>query len=266
MTLADGNLTIKLADLTPCWLRENYLTGLSFVDKNNRAWPDSFFETHMQNALRRIEMLCDLTILPIDITGEQHDYRASDFLTYGYLQMFKVPVMMVRKVKANYPLGQSIAEYPDEWISIQPDSGQIHLVPARGSLGTTIIGQGGDWLPLLYGQISYVPNLWEVDYVAGMDKNNLPRNVVEALAKLACMDILTIASDLTRPIGVGSESVSLDGMSQSMSYQIPAFKARLDLYTADLYGPAGKQQSLAMTNGLLKQISDHYKPITMSAL
>lgn len=264
--LSEGETTIKLSELTPCWLKDNYLTGLKIVDGQGRDYPDTFFETHMQNAMRYIEETCDITVIEVSVKNEQHDYRVTDYAVYGFMQLFKVPLRAVKQVRAVYPLGQNIAVYPDEWIQPQGYSGQIHIIPSRGSLGSVIIGQGGDFIPLIYGGLSYLPSLWEVDYVAGFDPENLPRMVVDAWAKLTAMNILTILSDLVRPIGVSSTSASIDGMSQSMSYQLPAFQARLSRYSQDLYGPDGKQQQLAMTSGLLKQIYDVYRPQNMASL
>lgn len=266
MALADGNITIRLADLTPEWLKTNYLTGLEFVDRAGKPYPDSFFETHMQNALRKLEKLCDISILELTITGEEHDYHAQDYLNWGWIQLYKVPVRMVTQLRGVFPLGVSIVTYPSEWIQLRGESGQINVVPNQGALGSVIIGQGGDFLPIMYGGISTVPNLWRVDYTAGMDPDDMPRMIVEALAKLACIDALRIMSDLVRPIGVSSESASIDGLSQSMSYQAPAFQARISGYLEDLYGPSGKSQELTMTSGLLKQILDAYRPINMVSM
>lgn len=262
MSLADGNVVIKLSDLTPQWLRDNYLTGLEFVDRNNRPFPDSFYDNHMQNALRKIERLCDITILPLTIQNEAHDYHVTDYLNWGWLQLFKVPVISVQRVRGVFPLGGEVV-YPTEWIQVSGESGQCSVVPAQGNISAMIIGQGGSFLPITAGGVSKIPNMWRIDYCAGMDSEDLPRMIVEAIAKLACVDLLTILSALVRPIGVTSESASIDGLSQSMSYAQPAFQSNINQYTADLYGPQGKQQDLAMTSGLLKQILDCYRPMNM---
>lgn len=266
MPLSDGNITIKLSDLTPEWLKTNYLTGLRFVDYANKDYPDSFYETHMQNAVAKIEKLCDICILELTTTAEQHDYQLNDYMQWGFLRLYKVPVKWVTALRGVYPANTDAVSYPTEAIEVIANTGQLNIVPTAGTLGSLIIGQGGSFVPLVHGQVSQIPNFWEVDYTAGMDYNNLPRMICEAIAKLACMDILTIMSDLARPIGVTSESVSIDGLSQSQGYQIPAFQARLKQYTSDLYGPEGKNQLLAMTSGLLKQIMDAYRPILLEGI
>lgn len=267
MSLADGNISIKLSDLTPDWLQKNYLPGFSFVDLCNKPYPESFFETHLQNAVAKLEKLCDICILTREIRNEVHDYHIQDYMNWGWLGLYQVPVQRVLKFRGMYPLSTRGVEYPNEWINIRGDSGQITIVANHGSLASLTIGQGGMFLPILYNQgAGHIPDLWYVDYVAGMDPENLPRPIVEAIAKLACMDILSIFSDLTRPIGISSESASIDGLSQSTSYTVPAFQGRLTRYESDLYGPPGKSQELSMTSGLLKQIRDFYRPINMESL
>ncbi len=265
-TLSSGKPTITLEELTPKWLRDNYLTGLTLCDEKDKPYGDPFYETHLMNAARHIEGLCDIAIVEEVIQAEEHDYRIGDYMTYAFMQLFKSPVRRVDEVRAVYPLGQTIQVFPQEWIRLEPLHGQIHLVPSRGSLGQIIIGQGGDFLPLIYGGLSYLPNLWQVDYTAGMDPENLPRDVVEAIAKMAALDVLTVMSDLVRPIGVASESVSIDGLSQSMSYLAPAFQQHIVRYTDDLYGPAGKSQNMRTTGGLLRQIHDQYRGFNLASL
>jgi hypothetical protein len=263
MSLANGDTVIKLSELTADYLKLYYLTGLKFVDKNGKEYPDSLYDTHMMNAARKLEALCDIVVLPQTITAEEHDYHAADFMQWGFLRLYRVPVRAVYSVRAVYPAGGSTVNYPTEMIEVREDTGQINIVATQGSLSSVIVGQGGDFLPLVYGGVSTVPNLWQVDYLAGMDPEDVPRLIVEAIMKMASMDLLALFSDLVRPIGVNSESASIDGLSQSMSYQLPAFQARIKRYSEDLYGPDGKQQDLTMTSGMLKQILNKYRPINM---
>ncbi len=266
MTLAEGTTELALSELTPKWLKENYLTGLKLVDETGAEYPDAFYETHMQNAVRKIEKITTVSILEETLTGEQHDYRVSDYMQWAFLQLFKAPVRSVENLRAVYPLGETIQSFPDEWIRLEAMHGQIHLVPSSGSLGNIIIGQGGSFLPLIYGGLSYMPSLWEVDYTVGFDPDDFPREVAEAIAKWACIDILSIASDLVRPIGINSESVAIDGLSQSQSYLAPAFKQRIDRYNQDLYGPEGRNQEFKTTSGLLKQIHDYHFAFNLASL
>ena len=82
----------------------------------------------------------------------------------------------------------------------QHEHAQLHLVPTSGTLSQLIIGQGADYLPLIYAGIGYLPQLWEVDYISGFDAGSVPRIIVDAICKLAVIAIATIASDLIHPL------------------------------------------------------------------
>jgi hypothetical protein len=97
-----------------------------------------------------------------------------------------------------------------------------------------MLGGGNGYLPFIFAGQSYVPGLWQVDYVSGFATDAIPREVVSVICKMACIEVLTLMSDLVGPIGVASSSLGIDGMSQSIARQLPAFKARTDAYKVDL--------------------------------
>jgi hypothetical protein len=257
---------IAFADLTPDFLKKNYLTGLSFCDATGQELGDEFFCHHMNVAMRKLQDITQISVMEEAINAEPHDYYINDYTTYAFLQLFKWPVLSVEQVRAVYPAGQTIQVFPNEWVRLTVEHGQIHLVPSRGTLGQIIIGQGGDYLPLIYSGLTYLPALWEVDYTVGFDQDDIPPGIAEAIMKLASVEILTIASDLIRPLGVTSESVSMDGLSQSQSYTVPAFQQRINRYIFDLYGIEGKNQTLKTTSGLLRQLHDQYHGFTLASV
>src|SRR5262249_16558982 len=149
---------------------------------------------------------------------------------------FRFPSVSVEKVRAVYPGSKLIQDFPLDWIQLEPQHSQVHLVPSPGSFGTAILGTGSLIFPF-YGPSSYIPHFWAVVSPRGFDPERIPRIVIEAIAKIAVLEILKEMSDLLRPLGVNSESLSIDGLSQSRSYAIPAFKARIDQYERDLDDP-----------------------------
>ena len=137
---------------------------------------------------------------------------------------------------------------------------QIHLVPTSGTLSQIIIGQGADYLPLIYSGLGYLPQLWFVDYTSGFNPKRVPRLIVEAIAKQAVVDALAVMSDLIHPIGVTASSLSVDGLAQSRSMNVPAFKHRIDLYNNDLFNDSPDRP------GLIKQIKQKYLGINLGSL
>lgn len=231
---------LSLDDLTPKYLKDNYLTGFSFQGSDGQELPPKFFDDKLADAIVKLENITNIDVLERSITGEKHDYVTTDYLNYAFMQLFRIPCQSVSQVRAVYPTGQVIQVFPSEWVRLYVEHSQFHLVPTSGSLAQVLLGGGNGYMPFIFAGLSYLPNLWEVDYVSGFRVDAIPREIASAICKLAAIEVLTIVSDLVGPLGIASSSLGIDGMSQSVARQLPAFKARIDQYRVDLGipGPA----------------------------
>jgi hypothetical protein len=214
---------------------------------------DEWFEDFIQTAIGRLEEMINVDVLQRNNVAEKHDYNSLDWNAFGFIQLFRFPAQRVVEVRAVVTPGQTVQVFPSTYVRLQLEHSQLQLVPTAGSLATISIGQGLEWLPFFSGR-TYVPHLWEVDYVSGFEPDKIPRIVSDAVMKLAAIDILTILSDTLTPLGVTSTSQGVDGLSQSRSYNVPAFKARIDAYTSELYGLPPRQPK----DGVLNQIREQY--------
>lgn len=248
--------TIPLDTVDVDYLKSAYLTGFTFLDADGQELPEIFFQEHLVNAMAVLEEQTNVSILLTEVVGEKHDYRANDYAQFAFLQLFKIPTASVSEVRAVYPTGQTIQVFPSEWVRLERTHSILQLVPTSGSLSQVILGYGSDYLPLIFNGIGMLPQLWEVDYTCGFPPDAVPRIIVEALCKLAAVEILKIVSDLVHPLGVTSASLSVDGLSQSKGFNLPAFKARIDAYEGDLHGD----------DGLIKQISQNYRGIMLASV
>lgn len=255
----------SLDDLTAKYLLENYLTGFNFAGNDGQEQPPSFYEDKIANAIAKVETTTHVDVLERTVAGERHDYHVSDYLNYAFLKLFRTPCQSVSQVRAVYPTGQVIQAYPSDWVRLNVEAGQLHLVPTSGSLAQVMIGGGNGYLPFIFGGLSYVPSLWEVDYVSGFAVDAVPRDVVSVVCKLAAIEVLTIMSDLVGPIGIASTSMGIDGMSQSIARQLPAFKARVDSYKVDL-GLPGPALSVDPKDGEIAQLRRTYLGMVMTSL
>lgn len=255
--------TIPLASLTPEYVRKHYLTGLKLVDDRGEDLDDDWYTEHIATAIAKIESITNIDILQRVNVGEKHDYRIQDYIQYCFLQLFRVPALSVQAVRAVYPTREVLQVFPSEWIRLEPSHSQIHLVPTQGTLSNVVIGRGGDYVPL-FSSLSYLPQLWEVDYISGFDPEAIPREVVQAICKLACIEMLQIVADTIAPLGQTSNSLSIDGLSQSRSYNLPVFKARIDKYSADLGLPTSP--GAPMGGGMLSQIRAAYLGINLASI
>lgn len=236
-TLSRFSATMSFDDLTAKYLLDSYLTGFKFAGSDGQQLSPAWYEDKIANAIVTLESAIGIDVLQREVTGERHDYHTNDYLNYAFTRLFRQPAQSVQQVRAVYPTGQVIQVFPSEWVRLDPASGQIHLVPTSGSLAQVMLGGGNGYLPFIFAGLSYLPQLWEVDYVSGFAVDALPRDVARVVCKLAAIEVLVLMSDLIGPLGVASSSLGLDGMSQSIARQLPAFKARIDQYRVELGVP-----------------------------
>ena len=258
---------MSLDDLTAKYLKENYLTGFNFVGNDGQELAPSFFEEKLAFAIAKFEDITNIDVLQRELTAEVHDYYTEDYLNYAFIQLFRIPCQSVQQVTANYPTGQTIQVFPSEWVRLTVEHSQIHLVPTSGSLAQVMLGGGNGYLPFIFAGLSYLPGLWQVDYVSGFSPDAIPRSIISAVCKIATIEILQTLSDLVGPLGVASSSLGLDGMSQSIARQLPAFKARIDAYKVDLGMPGpGLGVDPKYNGGELGQLRRTYFGIAMASV
>lgn len=219
-------------------LRNNYLFGIDLSDANGNPLPDELFVHYMNASIDYIQNLLDIVISDSKFT-ERHDYIRSDYQNWGYIQLAHNPVKEVKRLTLNYGNRPSV-EIPLDWIQLDKLSGQITLFPSAGSANSLIIGQTG----MLFGfqsQWDFAPQLWEVEYVAGIDENepSMPMSLLqEAIYKRTACGVLNVWGDLIIGAGIANQSVSIDGISQSIGTTQSAMyggaSARVQEYTNDL--------------------------------
>lgn len=220
-------------------LINKYLFGIDLSDQEGNPLPDALFAHYIDAAVDYFQNLLDIQITEVNIEGEQHDYIRSDYQNWGFMQLHHNPVKEVKGVRMMYGNRPSV-EIPLDWIKLDKLTGQIHIFPSEGSAGSLIIGNTG----LLYGfhgAWQFAPQLWQVDYVAGFDENDklLPLQLlIEGIYKRAAMGILNVWGDLILGAGIASQSVSIDGVSQSIgttqSAMFGGASARVNEYSKDI--------------------------------
>lgn len=227
------------SDLSIEAVKNHYLFGIDLSDQEGNPLPDSLFAHYIDSAVDWLQNLLDIQISEVVMTAEQHDYIRNDYQNWGYIQLHKNPVKRITGLRMMYGNRPSV-EIPLDWIKLDKLTGQIHLFPSTGSAGSLIIGNTG----LLYGfhgAWAFAPQLWAVDYVAGVDEsdNTLPIQLLqEAIYKRASCGILNVWGDLILGAGIASQSVSIDGVSQSIgttqSAMFGGASARIENYTKDI--------------------------------
>lgn len=99
-----------------------------------------------------------------------------------------------------------------EWIELSQQGGMIQLVPFNQEIAFNFVGL--IWVNAIRGAVE-LPNFWHFVMVAGL--RGTPGDLRMLIAKKAAIEALTQLATAFRP-GLGSVSLSRDGVSESVSY------------------------------------------------
>lgn len=222
-------------------LRNSFLYGIKMSSplssQSALNFSDEDVEFHIKAAQKEMENFLGLKLFR-KIYDETLTFSNDDWRTWGFM---KTTFQVVCPLKLEGYLNTiKQTEYPKEWLSAKADSDgiqyhrSIYIVPAgnSGAVVNSVIYAG--LLPNLgYLNAGMIPNYWKVTYVTGFEQ--VPADLMMAIGQLATMSLLSIAGSNVLGIpGVSSTSLSLDGLSQSLSASANAFGDRAKALGEDL--------------------------------
>lgn len=226
---------MKFEEINSTFLRENYLFGVPLEDMYGNRMKEGLLDHYIKSAVQHTQRMLQIVIEPVDIVDEVHDYYSNDFLQWSFLILHKRPIIEVTSMSMYFG-GMEMFRIPKDWIRSYGNSGQVQLFPVSGSTGSLILTSNGSFMPVLLGQYQNAPGLWRVSYRAGMD--DIPEDMVEYIMKRASVGILQVWGDLIIGAGIANQTISLDGLSQSIgTTQSPEFSgagARIKNYMDDM--------------------------------
>lgn len=136
------------------------------------------------------------------------------------------------------PGEQVVQTFDSDWIHVQKESGQLQLVPGTGSAGSILLGAAGAYISMIYRNNRFIPDAFRVDYTAGFEPGQVPPVIKDVIGKKASFGPLNIAGDLLGGAGIASQSISIDGLSQSFNTTSSAtnagYGARLIQYEREI--------------------------------
>lgn len=241
--------------------KAKYLFGLD-LQRYGKPMPDEVFENQIQVAQERLEEYLQIKFLK-QVYTENKSFFSDDWKSWGFIPT-QFPVSCPIEVAGYLGTVRQVI-YPKEWLIAKKTSDgqylqrQLFLVPNSNSTINQIAVYTGILPQLGYLGIPTIPNYWDISYVTGWDRDKIPSTILQAIAKIAAIDILAIASDamLYSP-GISSTSISLDGLSQSLSSTANStsgiFGARTKQYLDELFGRSGR-------DGELNRLKDTYAAI-----
>jgi len=195
-------------------LKSVYLFGVNLQDDDGNEMPDELFKFYIRSAQDWLEKELGGVLLCEKEITESHDYHMADYQSFGLLKLYRTPVQEVSECGFQFPLSENATNFDPSWYRVE--GSLINLVPTQGTFSAIALSQGGNFLPLLSG-MGYIPHFWRVKYKAGFKKGQVPASILDIIGMKAAMGPLNIAGDLIAGAGIASKSISLDGLSQSIS-------------------------------------------------
>jgi len=230
---------------TPLEVRKRWCFGLPLTKDDGVEMPDEDIYQYILSAIATVERRLGIFLKPTiimcnpeqrglvqgvdyDRAEPAYDYDVRSWMNYGFLQLRERPVQQVTGFRLVLPNGQLIADFMarPKWLKVYHEAGQVHLVPYAGDPTLfAMMGGSQSGYPFVTGTInSNLPQMIEVDYIAGYAPFQIPEDVRNVVAKIAAIDVLGIAGDAVLA-GVASLSTSIDGLSESFSTTASATNA-----------------------------------------
>lgn len=192
-------------------MKEVYLFGIDLSDSQGNPFPKHILIHHINSAIAYAERVLGIQLNEVEET-EVHDYILSDYMNWGYIQLWKRPVKEVKRICLTYGNKEGFI-LPNNWVKLEKEMGQIQIFPSEGSAESLVINSYGNILGL-QGGWNYAPQMWKITYIAGMDI--IPADLYELIYKKAVISILQVWGDLILGAGIASQSISIDGVSQAI--------------------------------------------------
>lgn len=238
LSIESSYKSLNLA-LSPQQIRDKYFFGIDIKDQSGRFMPDEDIESWIRSSQRSIENELSL-LLDKQMFEETKHFSRNDYNNFSYVRM-SYPIRCIYKVEG-YVGNTRQTKFPDEWISITSSdddrnlSRNFRIVPNGGSASDHATLYAGLIPNLGYMGMTQIPNYWKIKYVTGFD--NIPDDIVNAVGIMTAINIFHIMGDLIIGAGIASQSVGIDGLSQSISTTSSAtnagYGARIEGYVKQL--------------------------------
>jgi len=198
-----------------------------------------FAASFLETAINIIEMQHSC-ILSSTTFFHPEDYIDGMF-TRGFtgIRLPKWPATSIVSVKLKFPHTNTSATFqeytiPPNWVSLEKN--KVNIIASIGSVSVTnktpIVSAPVGMFSFLAGfhRGSWQPNVVEVAYTAGFQQDKLPAAVSDLIKTIAAKNLLSdILPALTPSQTV---NVSVDGISQGVSYSLPQLLANRVQYLA----------------------------------
>ena len=228
---------------SPSELLEKYFWGIPTCTQSGGELPKNIIKENIQAAQVSVETWLSVLFCP-QILTEKKDFIKREYEgVWGFI-MATYPINAAYKLTGSINQSQQI-QMPKEWLSVRNTSDgktfsrNVYIVPGGNggniaqSNSFTGVSPNLGW----FGS-STVPNYWELKYKTGFDDFSKVMDIVDYVGKYASIPIFAMLGEVLLGVGISSQSLSFDGLSQSVSTlksnQGGLFGTRINMYLTDL--------------------------------
>lgn len=242
--------------VSPSFLIDMCFYGINLCRADGRTLSDAVIIQYLKAAQSEIERLLGIK-LQKQIIKENKDFYLDDWKSWGYIRC-TYPAREVFGLDG-YVNSVKQVQYPIEWVSTRKTSDgklyqkNIFLVPVgQGVANQNSIVFSGITPHLGFLNMPNIPNYWQIIYGTGFDK--VPDDIIKAICYMAAMPLYMWLGNAILPAGLNSQSISIDGLSQSRSIEAGGFSTKIKQLQEQLGSLDSK------SNGLLANLRDYYNP------
>lgn len=242
-------------------MKNDYLFGIDLQDQQGNPFTPEMFQSYINSAISLLEHELDIHIVPYRVV-EDRDYILNWYADWGYMTLNEYPVVNLISMEMIYFEDANnnptvIQTIPNEWIRLQDHDGMIRLIPNARFPANLQVDNSGNFFPEVL-RSTMVPNLWRFTYTAGFEDGKVPNLINQAIGLLASIQAMSLGGIQVFGPGVAAKSISLDGLSQSISTTNNAANAAYSQVIAEykdlLYG-----RDKEMKSGIINTLRYYYK-------
>lgn len=230
--------------ISPSELLDTYLPGIPLCYPGGGQISYDNIKQKIKAAQVQLENLLSIKFQNQRIE-ERQDFVKTEYLRWGYIKTV-YPIVRPLGLKGMINNIQQV-QYPENWLSVKKGTDKtsfrnLFLIPNTGDSGTAqnanaFVYSGMTFNLSFFGN-DFIPNYWNISYCTGWEDGEVPMDLLDAVGKMAAMQVLAMSGDIIFGAGIGNQSISIDGISQSYSTTKGggkgAFSGRIDQYKEEL--------------------------------
>lgn len=225
--------------ISPSELVDRYFFGIPVKDQSGNIMSEQSLSFYITAAMQSVEGWLNLK-LKKQVVEESLSYHINDYKSWGFIPT-TFPVLKVHALAGFIGKIQQVV-YPPEWLSSKQSNDPtgyhraVYMVPVSGSANHSSVVYSGVAPHLGWFGQQTIPNYWTIKYCTSFEQ--VPDDILDFIGKLAAINVFHQLGDIILGAGIASQSIGIDGLSQSISTTSSAtnagYGARITGYIADL--------------------------------